>query len=346
MKKIISIAMTLLMTVGIYYSFSFAAYADSSLTVLNDCSNPAQFQGQAGLIYGAASDSPDGKALSIDYEYGLTFNMPSNVPKENRAADASKKYLCFWIKTPYSENDSGIFIGLLEDSKNDPEKREMIWNGNEAGYSGQIITVSKSGEKAYMDAGRLLVLKPGFEGYVAIPLQTGMAIHPGWANDDKVFDYGSISEIQIWFDGSHVAYDMNYCFDNFVLAADENSFISMVESAGVKIQEPTTSTDAPPASSATQTPESPATSSQNESPKPNESSQENPASDTDSTVSEVISDNQNTSDTESISSDEQSSSGWLLFLVITAIVIVAAGVILLFIYKPKKLFKKNKSENE
>lgn len=341
MKKVNKLLGTALALTLMLCIFALPAAADSALTVLNDCSDPSQFTGQAGLIYGASSDSPDGKALEIEYEYGLTFNLKSNVAKEQRAADADKQYLCFWIKTPYSECDSGIFVGLKEE---DTEGNiDMIWNGNEAGYKGNIITVDKNGNKSYVKAGRLLVLKPGFEGYVAIPLQTGLARHPGWGNEgDKVFDFAKIDEIQIWFDGSHAAYDEKYAFDNFMLAADESAFVNMVTATGLTVKDVSA-----------QTP----TNSSEQSATTSDVSSVAPSSDVDTTssvISETSSvsneseitntDNDYDNKTNTDSSSDSASNGWLYFIIILIVVLLAAAVAIIFIYKPKFIFKNKTDE--
>lgn len=308
------------------------AAADTALTVLNDCSDPSQFTASPGMIFGANTESPDGKALEIEYEYALTFNLKSNVAKEQRAADADKEYLCFWIKTPYSECDSGIFIGLKEEGVEG--NIDMIWNGNEAGYSGNIITVDKNGKKSYTKAGRLLVLKPGFEGYVAIPMKTALARHPGWGNNgDKTFDFAAIDEIQIWFDGSHAAYDEKYAFDNFTLAADENAFISMVTATGLAIAEDAPQTPSSTASSEEQT-------SSDTTPDDSTGNEQQPVASSGSSVGSSGS----TVTSGTVSSGTGSNTA--AFIIVAVVVVLGLAAAMIFIYKPKFIFKEKAAAAE
>lgn len=340
MNRMIRLLSAVVIPVMMLSALVMPAAADSAMTALNDCSDPSQFIGQSGLIFGPSAASPDGKALEIEYEYGPQLSLKSNVPKDQRAADAEKQYFCFWIKTPYSECDSGIFLGLKED--NEESAIDMIWNGNEGGYKGNIITIDKSGSKSYIKAGRLLVLKPGFEGYVAIPMKTALARHPGWGNSgDGAFDYAKIDEIQIWFDGSHAAYDEKYAFDNFMLAADESAFVNMVKATGITVKDAAPAT--PTSSAENQTPtESQAPAANEEEPpsEPDDASSEvqSDTSDTAATVSNVS----NTTGNDTQPSNSGSAGNTVIFLIIGAVVLVAAAVALLFIYKPKCIFK-NKS---
>lgn len=329
--KILSAAVAPAIMLGM---LALPAAADSALTMLNDCSDPSQFSGQPGLIFGASADSPDGKAVEIEYEYPMTFNLKSNVPEDQRAADAEKQYFCFWIKTPYSECDSGIFFGLKEGNTDDGNL-DMIWNGNDGGYKGNIIAVDKNGTKSYIKAGRLLVLKPGFEGYIAIPIKTALARHPGWGNSgNQIFEYDKIDEIQIWFDGSHAAYDEKYAFDNFMLAADENAFVNMVTATGITVKDAAAST--PSASS-----QAPAQSEETPTSEPDVSSEASSDSADTSSASSTVS---NTTANDTQPSSSGSSGNVIAFIIVGVVVLLAAAAILIFIYKPKFIFK-NKSEN-
>lgn len=334
MNRIIRLLSVAVIPVVVLGMLVMPAAADSAITLLNDCADSSQFIGQSGLIFGPSAASPDGKALEIEYEYGPQLSLKSNVPKDQRAADAEKQYFCFWIKTPYSECDSGIFLGLKED--NVEGAVDMIWNGNDGGYRGNIITIDKSGSKSYIKAGRLLVLKPGFEGYVAIPMKTALARHPGWGNSgDKVFDYAKIDEIQIWFDGSHTAYDEKYAFDNFMLAADENAFVNMVKATGIVVK------DAASTTTTTSVPnQTPAASEGELSSEPDASSEIR--SDTGDT-SATVSDTSNIIDNDIQPSNSFSSGNTVIFLIVGASVLLAAAVALLLIYKPKCIFRDKSS---
>lgn len=327
MKKIITllIAFVLLMSLTI-----IPASAANDLTLLNSCGQ-GEFVASSPMVYGVSDVSPDGVCAELEYDTaGPVANFATKVPVDARAADANKNYLCFWIKTPYTECDSGIFVGLFESTV---AGEEMIWNGHEkteVNYSGQIVTIDKNGEKAYIDAARLLVLKPGFEGYIAIPLEGAMHIHSGWKKDG-VFDKSKISGVQIWFDGSHAAWDESYFFDNFTLAKDEASFVSMVEATGLDVK---TSTSTPVENNTSEV-----TSSEAETSSVTDSAN-NTGSDTN--VDSTDTDNANTnSDTEANTDTANSDNSKItILIVIVVVVLLLAAVAILFIYKPAFLFKK------
>ncbi|MBR7132552.1 MAG: hypothetical protein IKD04_03385 [Clostridia bacterium] len=325
MKKIITllIAFVLLMSFAV-----IPASAADDLTLLNPCGD-GDFTASSPMVFEVSDESPDGVCASIEYDTaGPVASFGSKVPETERAADANKNYLCFWIKTPYTECDSGIFVGLFETTI---AGQEMIWNGHEktqVSYSGQIVTIDKNGEKAYIDATRLLILKPGFEGYVAIPLEGAMHIHSGWKKDG-VFDKSKISGVQIWFDGSHTAWDERYCFDNFTLAKDEASFVSMVEATGLSVKTATTT----PVED--DTPDD--TSSDDKTSSVTDSSTDTSS---DTTVGSTNTDNENTNTGTTNGGDNRIG----ILILIIVIVLLLAAVAIIFIYKPAFLFGKKEEK--
>lgn len=296
----------------------------STVTMLNDFSDISTVAPDIEIEYALSADSPDGSCLKVGYEYMPILTVQSTVEKVQRAADADKNYLCFWIKTPYTNTDSTIFLGLIENSIGDRKgEMEMLWNGNsqENFYVGKIITVSKNGDKEYIQADRYLRLKPGFEGYVAIPFRSAMDIHPGWTVD-KRFDYTSISAFQIWFEKDEYALDTYYYFDNFCLAKDENAFISMVENTGLTVSAPQEAESKPDG-----------TESETGSSTHNE---------TESVSSQAIPSQPAVEEEETPRNDR--SDNITLFIIVIAVAVFFLATSIVFIYKPSFIFKSRKND--
>ncbi|MBR7133429.1 MAG: hypothetical protein IKD04_07845 [Clostridia bacterium] len=208
-------------------------------TLINDFSDISTVAADKGMTAELSADSPDGSCLKLGYSQSLALTVKSTVEKEKRAADADKNYLCFWIKTPNTVAENIIFFGLIENSMGDKiGQMEMIWNGNsqENFYVGKIIAVSNTGEKEYLKPGKCLRLKPGFEGYIAIPIRSAMDIHPDW-EVDGTFDYTSVSSLRIWFESNETAANSWYFFDNFYLAKNEFGFEYMMKEAGLTVSD-------------------------------------------------------------------------------------------------------------